>query len=104
MKVELVYHEKKYYQDGSIVEIKIWQVPDTKDKPYGYKYSLVYIVDGERILGYDNAEGKGDHRHYKGNEYSYKFLSIEKLLEDFESDINNLKRANDESKKHKNSN
>ena len=26
--------------------------------------SFVYIVKGKRVIGYDNAEGKGDHRHY----------------------------------------
>ena len=31
------------------------------DKPHGYRYSLAYIVDGERVIGYDNGEGKGDH-------------------------------------------
>jgi len=44
--------------------MKIWQVPVSEDKPHGYKYSLVYIVGGERLIGYDNAEGKGDHRHF----------------------------------------
>ena len=33
-------------------------------KPFGIKYSVVYIKDGKRVLGYDNAEGKGDHKHY----------------------------------------
>ncbi|WP_461833403.1 toxin-antitoxin system TumE family protein [Desulfothermus sp.] len=47
-----------------MVEIKIWKVKKTQDKPQGLKYSLVYIEKGKRIIGYDNAEGKGDHRHY----------------------------------------
>ena len=51
------------------------------------KYSFVYIVNGERVIGYDNAEGKGDHRHYKGKEYSYKFQGLEKLWKDFQSDL-----------------
>jgi len=41
--------------DGSILEMKIWEVMSSKDKPHGLKYSLVYIECGERIVGYDNA-------------------------------------------------
>ena len=40
-----------------------------------------------RVIGYDNAEGKGDHRHYKDTEKPYSFKSIERLLEDFHKDI-----------------
>ncbi|MBF0463919.1 MAG: hypothetical protein HQK88_01985 [Nitrospirae bacterium] len=91
MIAELIYHEKKYYKDDAIKEIKIWRVPRTKDKPFGYKYSLVYIVRGERIVGYDNSEGKGDHRHFKEIEYPYKFQTLDKLWADFETDIKNSK-------------
>lgn len=93
MKAKLVYHVKKYDTERSIQEVKIWQVPATKDKPRGLKYSFVYIVSGERIIGYDNAEGKGDHRHYRGKEYPYKFQSVEKLWKDFKSDIKRFKEG-----------
>lgn len=73
MKAELVYHEKKYFSDGSFQEIRVWKVGKSKDKPHGLKYSFAYIVNSERVVGYDNAEGKGDHRHYRGREYPYKF-------------------------------
>lgn len=70
-----------------MVEMRIWQVPVGKDKPHGFKYSLAYISGGERVVGYDNAEGKGDHRHFHKREYPYPFTSIEKLFEDFKKDI-----------------
>ena len=38
---------------------------ESGDKPHGVKYSIVYIKGGKRLAGYDNAEGKGDHRHYE---------------------------------------
>ncbi len=91
MRARLVYHVKEYMADGSIEEIKIWQVPRTEDKPYGLKYSFVYVVDGERVIGYDNFEGKGDHRHYKGKEHTYAFESLEKLWHDFKGDIQRFK-------------
>ena len=87
MVAELVFHEKRYFADSSFQEIKIWKVPESKDKPHGLKYSFAYIVNGERVVGYDNAEGKGDHKHYRDKEHHYKFLSLEKLWKDFNSDI-----------------
>ncbi|MGD0281523.1 MAG: DUF6516 family protein [Dissulfurispiraceae bacterium] len=87
MKAELVYHEKKYLSGDSVKEIKIWRLPEDADKRHGYKYSLVYIVEGVRVIGYDNAEGKGDHRHYADKESPYRFQGIEKLCKDFEVDV-----------------
>ena len=43
------------------MEIKAYRVPKTMSTPHGYKYSLVYIYDGHRLVGYDNHERKGDH-------------------------------------------
>jgi hypothetical protein len=63
MSVELLFYRKNIEPNGDIIEMKIWQVPRSKDKPHGLKYSLVYIRDGKRLIGYDNAESKGDHRH-----------------------------------------
>ena len=30
------------------------------------KYSFAYVVNHERVVGYDNYEHKGDHRHDRG--------------------------------------
>jgi hypothetical protein len=90
IKAKLVYHVKEYHVDGSVQEIKIWEVPTSKEKPHSLKYSFAYIVKGERVVGYDNAEAKGDHRHFQGREYPYKFRSLEKLWEDFQGDIQKI--------------
>ncbi len=87
MKAELFIHDKVKDRHGGIVEVKVWAVTTSEDKPHGYKYSLVYIKHGKRILGYDNAEGKGDHRHYGDKETPYKFISTKKLFEDFYKDL-----------------
>lgn len=92
MKAELVYHEKRYLEDSTFQEIKIWSVPESKDKPHGIKYSFAYIAENKRVLGYDNAESKGDHRHYKGREYPYEFHSLDKLWQDFHRDIEDFRR------------
>jgi hypothetical protein len=39
------------------------------------------------LIGYDNAEGKGYHRHVGSKEEAYNFIDIRKLLEDFKRDI-----------------
>ena len=87
MRAELLIHDKVKDRHGGIVEIKIWSVPKSKDRPHGYRFSLVYIKHGRRILGYDNAEGKGDHRHYGNKEMPYKLTSVKKLIEDFYKDL-----------------
>jgi len=95
MKAEPLLIRKRVYPNGDIVEIKAWSVGKSKDKPHGVKYSLVFIRDGKRVIGYDNAEGKGDHRHYKGREHRYAFRGIDELIRDFFEDI---RRYKDESK------
>lgn len=36
---------------------------------------------------YDNERGKGDHRHVDGIEQPYRFVSLMRLLDDFERDV-----------------
>jgi hypothetical protein len=91
MKAELIYTHKRIYPNGDIVEIKIWRVVKSADKPHGYKYSLAFIRKGKRVIGYDNAERKSDHRHYKDKEYLYTFKDVDKLFKDFYEDIRRLK-------------
>lgn len=52
-----------------------------------------YIVQGRRVIGYDNAEGKGDHRHYGDRIEPYRFEGLEKLAEDFYSDVQRYKEG-----------
>lgn len=87
----MIRHEKITDELSNTVEITLWKVPITKDKPHGFKYSLVYIVNSKRIIGYDNSEHKGDHRHYRGKIEPYVFQNLKKLAEDFYNDIRNYK-------------
>jgi len=50
---------------------------------HGYKYRLVYVVEGRRLVGFDNERGKGDHRHDGRREVPYAFVDVETLLADF---------------------
>ncbi len=68
--------------------MKVWQLPDPNaERPHGLKYSLFFGRPGERIIGYDNEAGKGDHRHYSDQEEPYRFESLERMIGDFEDDV-----------------
>lgn len=87
-KAERIFYDKAVLPDGGIVEMVIWRVPEpVPPTTHGLKYRLFYGKDGERIVGYDNERGKGDHRHFKGRETAYRFVDPEKLIADFLADV-----------------
>ncbi|WP_275099426.1 toxin-antitoxin system TumE family protein [Sedimenticola hydrogenitrophicus] len=88
VKAKLLIHERRVLSDSELVEMKIWQVPVSVDPSrHNYKYSLVYISDGVRLVGFDNERGKGDHVHLDGHEYPYGFKGVDRLVEDFIAEI-----------------
>ena len=96
MKATLLFHDKYVYADGEIREMVLWRLPVAdSERPHGLKYSLYYGKDGKRFIGYDNERGKGDHRHYGDNEEAYSFESVEKLVQDFQSDVEKERENND---------
>ncbi|MFM7482888.1 MAG: DUF6516 family protein [Burkholderiaceae bacterium] len=84
MSTKLITRFKNINPDGSILELVIWKLPTpVPPAQHDYKYRAVYIVDGIRVVGFDNERGKGDHCHFDGTEYPYTFISVEQLVEDF---------------------
>jgi hypothetical protein len=77
---------------GGLVEMKAYTVPRTASTPHGFKYSLVYIREGQRLIGYDNHERKGDHRHFRTTTIPYIFTTVEHLIEDFRRDMAAIKK------------
>lgn len=66
----------------------MWRLPAPDvERPHGFKYGFCYGRAGVRIVAYDNERGKGDHRHYRDREQPYRFVSIERAIEDFEADV-----------------
>ena len=87
MKAQEVFRVKQVYGAG-IVEIVIWQVPQpVPPSEHPYKYRLVYVVNGQRVLGYDNERGKGDHKHVGRHEEPYRVISPQQLMADFMADL-----------------
>lgn len=75
----------------------IWELPQAAlERPHGLKYSLFYGRGGERIVGYDNERGKGDHKHLLDVETRFKFISVEKMVADFLADIQRMKNEHSE--------
>jgi hypothetical protein len=60
MKASLIRHVKGVDELGNIIEVKMWEIAaPTADRPSGYKYSLVYIVNGVRVIGIRQRRGQG---------------------------------------------
>lgn len=94
MKALRIFYDKALLPDGFIVEMVIWQLPNSSaERPHGLKYRLYYGRDNERVVGYDNERGKGDHKHIYNTEKRYRFTTVEKLIADFLSDIEKVKNA-----------
>jgi len=80
-------------QGELLVQMVLWQIPrPTKDRPHRLKYRLYLGRAGETLVRYDNETGKGDHRHIGAGEAqaSYAFRSVEKLLNDFRVECQQL--------------
>lgn len=87
MDATLVFRSKEAYGSG-FIEIVIWRVPrPVPPSEHPYKYRLAYVVDGQRVVGYDNERGKGDHRHLGKREEKYPFVSPRRLMDDFMGDV-----------------
>lgn len=64
---------------------------------HSFKYRLAYVVNGECVLRYDNEAGKGDHRHWGDMESRYRFTTPERLIADFQRDIERWDHENGDS-------
>ena len=92
MKARRIFHDKAIFPDGAIVEMTIWQLPETSvERPHGLKYSLYYGRHGRRLVGYDNERGKGDHKHVLEMEYGYAFIDVDTLVADFLADVERIR-------------
>jgi hypothetical protein len=88
MKATPIARSKEVRDDGAIIEIVIWELPEPLPPcQHRYKYRLFYGLPGQDRVRYDNERGKGHHRHIAGLEAAYDFVSIERLLDDFERDV-----------------
>ena len=65
---QLVLRTKTAAHSG-VVEMVVWRVPTpVPPSQHPFKYRLVFVRNGKRIVGYDNERGKGNHKHLHGQE------------------------------------
>ena len=91
MKAVLITSFKDVSPNGDLMELVVWRV--SKPVPpcaHDFKYRLVYVVNGTRVISYDNERGKGDHRH-GGGENEYTFTGVDQLIEDFIAEVEQWK-------------
>jgi hypothetical protein len=94
MAAALLVRAKEVRDDGSIVEIVVWQLPKPlPPSTHRFKYRLYFGADGQSRVRYDNERGKGDHRHVGDKESAYRFSSLDQLLADFQSDVERWEQA-----------
>jgi nitrate/nitrite-specific signal transduction histidine kinase len=76
------------YSESAFAELILWHLPTpVEGSLHMFKYRLAYVVSGKCVLRYDNESGKGDHRHYNGEESAYAFTTPEQVIADFQKDI-----------------
>ena len=88
MAARLIVEDRVKFPDGAILTVRIWEVPyPVPPSEHRFKYSLFYGYPGNRVVGYDNERGKGDHRHLGAVETPYVFTTWTSLLDDFLADV-----------------
>jgi hypothetical protein len=86
------------YFESAFAELVLWRPPKPLDGSlHDFKYRLAYVVRGKCVLRYDNETGKGDHRHFAGEEGVYIFTTPEQLIADFQNDIERWNHENSNS-------
>lgn len=72
----------------------VWRGPrSVPPSSHGCKYRLVYVGAGERVIGFDNERGKGNHCHIGGKESPYVFRSVDQLIDNFLQEVEAWKSA-----------
>jgi hypothetical protein len=88
MKAELLLKRRVSLADTVFVELVLWQLPRLQPgSQHSYKYRLALVSDGICVLRDDNEAGKGDHLHIGERELPYLFSNVDKLLKDFQHDV-----------------
>ncbi|MDX9766252.1 MAG: DUF6516 family protein [Ectothiorhodospiraceae bacterium] len=94
MRAMLVTRLKDVTPEGDLIEMVVWRLPEPVPPcRHHFKYRLVFVVEGMRVVGFDNERGKGDHCHIAGKERPYAFSGIDRLVEDFIAEVEQWRSA-----------
>ncbi len=75
---------RQILEDGSFIEISIFEIKLDRWRPHGVKYRLAWVKNEKVKVLFDNHHGKADHYHIDGDEFEYQFSTVKKLRLDFE--------------------
>jgi len=91
-KAKALIDRRTKYPGNAAINIIVWSVPKNKGFPEGIKYSYTLVIKGERVLGYDNSEGKGHHKHFFGREEKIHFTAGMELRKRFLKEADEIRR------------
>jgi hypothetical protein len=95
MKAAELLRQRIVYAENRFAELVLWRLPrPLPGSTHAFKYRLAYVVNGQCVLRYDNEAGKGDHRHWGSRETSYRFSTPERLVADFQRDVERWNHEN----------
>ena len=95
MKARELFNRRVPVAEQAFAELVLWEVPaPLSGSKHRYKYRLVFVAAGECVLRYDNESGKGDHKHVRGKEVKYRFVSVDRLAADFFEDVRRWRDEN----------
>jgi hypothetical protein len=95
MKARELLNRRVPVTEQAFAELVLWKVPEpVSGSAHRYKYRLAFVVAGDCVLRYDNEAGKGDHKHVRGKEVKYRFVSADKLVAEFFEDVRRLQNEN----------
>ena len=88
MKARELFNRRVAVAEQAFAELLLWEVSEpVPGSTHSYKYRLAFVVAGACVLRYDNEAGKGDHKHVRGKQVKYRFVSVDKLVADFFKDV-----------------
>jgi hypothetical protein len=94
MRAALLVRERIPFREDSFAELVLWRLPSPlPGSSHAFKYRLAFVRSGLCLVRFDNEAGQGDHRHIKGKESTYAFVTPEKLIRDF---LRESRRVDDE--------
>lgn len=93
MKADLITRFRNVSEDGTGIEMVVWRLLEpVSPSEHQYKYRLVYVEEGRRVVGFDNERGKGDHKHVGDKELPYVFDTVDRLIDDFIEEVERWKQ------------
>jgi hypothetical protein len=88
-KARVLLREKGTDERGNLYVLVVWKLPVTSRHPGSVRYRLAFVRAGEErpAVLYDNHHPKSHHRHFEGKEEPYRFTDVDRLIEDFLTDV-----------------